>query len=127
MSTLAHGDNIETKIRQEKNPANRKLLEEIYSTYLKWKENNLKITTTTDKDIEKKVALLNDYKQFIINPAYKKEKGNLAGFTSQSQLHSSVLEEFMYYLFKDIPKISTKKFFWDGLQHTRVFFSLLQT
>jgi hypothetical protein len=82
MSNLAHGDNIETKIRQEKNPANRKLLEDIYSTYLKWKEDNLSITATTDKDIEKKVALLNDYKQFIINPVYKKEKGNLAGFTS---------------------------------------------
>lgn len=69
---------------------------------MKWKDDNLKITGTTEEDIKKKVKLLNEYKIFIDQPKFKKEAGNKYGFTSQSQLHSSVIEEFMYYLFKDI-------------------------
>lgn len=89
-----------------------------------WKEDNLRITGTSEADIKTKVKLLNDYKSFIEQPKFKKEKGNKFGFTSQSQLHSSVLEEFMYYLFKDIRKLTNKKLHWGRTEaYTNLYFA----
>lgn len=124
MSNLIHGDNLEHKIRVEKQPENKKLLSEIKAEYSKWKENNLRITGTTKEDIKKKVKLLNEYKTFIDQPKFKKESGNKYGFTSQSQLHSSVIEEFMYYLFKDIGKLANKHIYWGRTQaYTNLYFA----
>jgi len=124
MSNLIHGDNLEHKIRTEKQPENKKLLGEIKAEYLKWKENSLIITGTTRDDIEKKVELLNSYKAFIDPPRFKKEAGNKYGFTSQSQLHSSVIEEFMYYLFKDTGKLSNKHIRWGRTKaYTNLYFA----
>jgi len=124
MSNFIHGDNLEHKIRVEKQSENKKLLNEIKEKYLKWKEDNLNITGTTQKDIEKKVELLNNYKIFIDQPKFKKESGNKYGFTSQSQLHSSVLEEFMYYLFKDIGKLRNKHISWGRTEaYTNLYFA----
>lgn len=124
MSNFIHGDNLAHKIKGEKQPENKKLLDEIKVKYLKWKEDNLKITRTTKNDIEKKVELLNNYKAFIDQPKFKKESGNKYGFTSQSQLHSSVIEEFMYYLFKDIGKLSNKHIYWGRTQaYTNLYFA----
>lgn len=124
MSNFIHGDNLAHKIKGEKQPENKKLLDEIKVKYFKWKEDNLKITGTTKNDIEKKVKLLNNYKAFIDQPKFKKESGNKYGFTSQSQLHSSVIEEFMYYLFKDIGKLSNKHIYWGRTQaYTNLYFA----
>jgi hypothetical protein len=124
MSNFIHGDNIEHKLKNEKNEINKKLLDEIVSQYINWKKANLEISGTTKQDIEKKVKLLNQYKNFIDQSKYKKEKGNPHGFTSQSQLHSSVLEEFMYYLFKDIKTISNKKLIWGRtVAYTSLYFA----
>lgn len=124
MSTFIHGNNLEHKIKIEKQLENKRLLEEIKKEYNKWKEKNLKITGTSKKDIEHKVQLLNDYKTFIEQAKFKKEAGNRFGFTSQSQLHSSVLEEFMYYLFKDITKLNNKQIYWGRTQaYTNLFFA----
>lgn len=124
MSKFAHGDNLEHKIAIEKRTENIDLLKQIQINYLKWKEDNLKITGTTREDIRMKVELLNNYKSFINNPIYKKEAGNNFGFTSQSQLHSSVIEEFMYYLFKDMEKLENKNMSW-GRTHayTNLYFA----
>lgn len=46
--------------------------------------------------IEKRVKLFNEYKDFIDQKVYAE------AFDSRSNLHSSVLEEFCYYLFKDL-------------------------
>lgn len=124
MSNLIHGDNLEHKIRIEKQPKNKKLLNEIKAKYSKWKEDNLKVTGTTKEDIKKKVKLLNEYKTFINQAKFKKEAGNRYGFTSQSQLHSSVIEEFMYYLFKDIGKLTNKHIYWGRTQaYTNLYFA----
>jgi len=104
-----HGNNIEGKLKKEKIGKNRELLNEIKLKYGRWKENNEKITGTSKKDIFKKVELLNDYKNFIGQPKFKKEKGNIYGFTHQSKLHPTVIEEFLYYLFKDINKLKDGK------------------
>ncbi|MEW5694232.1 MAG: Bpu10I family restriction endonuclease [Candidatus Hydrogenedentota bacterium] len=64
------------------------------------------------------------YKSFIDQPKFKKEAGNKFGFTSQSQLHSSVIEEFMYYLFKDIGKLANKHIYWGRTQaYTNLYFA----
>jgi hypothetical protein len=97
MSNFIHGDNLEHKINNSRELLkNKNLLKKIKVKYDQWKENNLKITGITRDDINRKVILLNEYKTFIDQPKFKKEAGNKYGFTSQSQLHSSVIEEFMY-------------------------------
>jgi hypothetical protein len=124
MSNFIHGDNIDHKIRVEKQPENKKLLIEIKEKYLEWKNKNLEITGTTRNDVVKKVELLNEYKRFIDQPKFKKESGNRYGFTSQSQLHSSVIEEFMYYLFKDIHKLTNKHIYWGRTEaYTNLYFA----
>lgn len=124
MSNFIHGDNLNHKIRAEKQPENKKLLEEVNKKYIEWKEKNLKITGLNREDIEKKTKLLNDYKKFIDQPKFKKEAGNRYGFTSQSQLHSSAIEEFMYYLFKDIDKLINKHIYWGRTQaYTNLYFA----
>lgn len=55
MSYFIHGDNLSHKIRVEKQSENKRLLTEIQDRYLKWKNENLKITGTTRSDIQKKV------------------------------------------------------------------------
>ncbi len=109
MSFFIHGDNIEGKIRTERNEENKRLLCEIKSEYEKWRKENLKIAGISKEDIAKKVKLLNQYKNFIDQPKFKKEKGRTTGFIHQDKLHSTVIEEFLYYLFKDIKKLQNKK------------------
>jgi len=113
MIEFAHGNILENKIK--KDPRNTKLLE-IKKKYEDWQNNNMKITGTTENDIKKKVELLNNYKTFI--DQFKHD------FSAQSKLHSSVLEEFMYYLFKDIGKLNNKKLFLgNGKVYTNLYFA----
>ena len=104
MSDFVHGDNLTKK---ENDPdttvKQQKLLKSIRREYNKWKNENLKLKgpflNKTDKEtsiIEKRVELMNTYKNFIDQRVYAE------GFDSRSNLHSSVLEEFIYYLFKDM-------------------------
>lgn len=124
MTNFIHRDNLEHKIKIEKQTKNIKLLNEIKNRYIKWEKDNLEITGTTRENIAKKVKLLNEYKEFIEQSKFKKESGNQYGFTSQSQLHSSVLEEFMYYLFKDIGILVNKHIFWGRTQaYTNLYFA----
>jgi hypothetical protein len=104
---FVHGNNLEQKeTHQTKYRDNEALqyLQEIRIKYNEWKSKNLSLigpmkTENKDADFEiikQRVSLLNEYKNFI-NQQHYAEK-----FDSRSNLHSSVLEEFMYYLFKDI-------------------------
>ncbi|MEA5467395.1 Bpu10I family restriction endonuclease [Spirulina sp. 06S082] len=103
---LVHGNNLEqkenhrTKYRDEEA---RKYLIEIRQRYNQWKIDNEKLIGPTkeyiDKDesiISKRVELLNNYKDFLDQQHYAEK------FDSRSNLHSTVLEEFMYYLFRDL-------------------------
>ncbi|RKY90693.1 Bpu10I family restriction endonuclease, partial [candidate division KSB1 bacterium] len=50
MSFFIHGDNIENKIRTEKDSRNQELLEQIKERYIRWKNENLEITGTSKSD-----------------------------------------------------------------------------
>lgn len=109
MSIFIHGDNIETKLKSEKNPTNRAYLEEIRHRYTTWRNTTDALKgKRASKDISRLVKHLNEYKDFIDQPKFRKEKGNQNGFTSQSKLHSTVIEEFMYHLLSDIPVLAGK-------------------
>jgi len=102
-----HGNNLTQKMNGNKkysDDLSKMYLKDIHIEYEKWKEANLKlkgplsnIECKEDSEIiKKRVNLLNEYKNFLDVKKYAEK------FDSRSNLHSSVLEEFMYYLFKDI-------------------------
>lgn len=103
---LVHGSNLQQKESNRKkyqDVESKKFLTEIRTEYNQWHSANLELigptSTPTDKDneiIAQRVKLLSDYKDFLDQQHYAEK------FDSRSNLHSSVLEEFLYYLFKDL-------------------------
>ena len=103
---LVHGDNLTQKESNQgkyTDAISKQYLTEIRGEYQKWADanNNLKgpISLKGDSDIailKQRVDLFSAYKEFIDQQKYAEK------FDSRSNLHSSVLEEFMYYLFKDL-------------------------
>ncbi len=103
---FVHGNNLEQKESHKtkyQDADSRRYLSEIRIEYDLWKLKNealkgpLPILSANDSEsIEKRVHLLNEYKNFLDSQHYAEK------FDSRSNLHSSVLEEFMYYLFKDL-------------------------
>jgi Bpu10I restriction endonuclease len=103
---LVHGNNLEQKEAHKtkyKDQTSRRYLREIRLRYNKWKMANEKLIGPTAEPSERdhltitsRVKLLNDYKNFLDQQHYAEQ------FDSRSNLHSSVLEEFMYYLFRDM-------------------------
>jgi hypothetical protein len=101
-----HGDNLQQKETGEAKYADaesRRFLREIRKQYGVWKKANEKLKgphkTATAQDTEtlrQRVALFTTYKDFIDQKKYAEK------FDSRSNLHSSVLEEFIYYLFRDL-------------------------
>lgn len=106
MSVFVHGDNLSQK---ENHPSKYRddisvrYLGEIRHKYDAWKAANLElygpIRNQEDNDypvIVQRVNLFNEYKDFLDQQRYAEK------FDSRSNLHSSALEEFIYYLFKDL-------------------------
>lgn len=101
-----HGNNLEQKENHKTkyiDADSRRYLVEIRERYNEWKTaNDTLVGPTTEKTdgdsgiISKRVQLLNEYKYFLDQQHYAEK------FDSRSNLHSSVLEEFMYYLFRDL-------------------------
>ncbi|MFT3979538.1 MAG: Bpu10I family restriction endonuclease [Ferruginibacter sp.] len=103
---LVHGDNLTQKENSQAkytDAQSKQYLSEIREEYEKWKAANeeLKgpIALETKEDLallRQRVDLFANYKDFIDQQKYAEQ------FDSRSNLHSSVLEEFMYYLFRDL-------------------------
>jgi hypothetical protein len=101
-----HGDNLNQKLtssRKYKDENSIKLLQDILPIYEKWKSDNINLkgpyVETSENDLElltQRVKLFEEYKTFIDAAIYA------VNFDSRSNLHSSVLEEFLYYLFRDL-------------------------
>ncbi len=89
---LCHASNI-----LKKNVRGQKLtqLQQIADKYVTYLEGNLNLVGLTDAIIKERVRLLNDYYNFIHN-------NNLDNiYTSQGKFRPTILEEFLYLLFKD--------------------------
>nr|WP_315400062.1 Bpu10I family restriction endonuclease [uncultured Duganella sp.] len=103
---LVHGNNLEQKENHKtkyRDATARKYLAEIRIRYEKWRADNEALVGPLCKGsakdsaiIVERVRLLNDYKDFLDQQHYAEK------FDSRSNLHSSALEEFMFYLFKDM-------------------------
>lgn len=103
---LVHSSNLEQKERHRTKYTDidsRRYLGEIRVEYDKWHSANLQLrgstSKPTDQDNEillRRVELLSIYKNFLDQQHYAEK------FDSRSNLHSSVIEEFLYYLFRDL-------------------------
>jgi hypothetical protein len=107
---LIHKSNIEGKLKKEKGK-NQEYIKEIKKKYSEWisKIDALK-DRIDDEAIKKKVQDLSEYKDFIDQPKFKKNQVDNNGWTAQSKLHSTVLEEFMYHLLNVIPVLKNGQF-----------------
>ena len=92
---LCHASNILKKYGDGQKISQLIQVADKYATYL---EENLKLVGFTDTIIRKRVHLLNDYYNFIHN----NNLDNL--YTSQGKFRPTILEEFLYLLFKDFVK-----------------------
>jgi hypothetical protein len=103
---LVHGNNLEQKEghpTKYRDAQSRAYLAEIRVRYDRWRADNIALVGPTkdlavadDQILQQRVQLLNEYKDFLDQQHYAE------AFDSRSNLHSSVLEEFMYYLFRDL-------------------------
>jgi hypothetical protein len=105
---FVHASNLEQKEQskpREKygDPTSKRYLSEIRARYNEWKAANTALVgpksapASSDKEtVAKRVQLLEDYKNFIDQQKYAEH------FDSRSDLHSTVMEEFLYYLFRDL-------------------------
>lgn len=101
---FVHGDNLARKEQEYASKTKlRNYLAQIRIKYDQWKSDNMRLvgpeSTPSTRDsaiIAERVRLFNEYKDFIDQKVYAE------AFDSRSNLHSSVLEEFCYYLFKDL-------------------------
>jgi hypothetical protein len=101
-----HGDNLiqkENHTTKYLDADSKRYLLEIRAKYDVWKSANeqligpLAVSSENDNSIlNERVKLFNEYKDFLDQQHYAEK------FDSRSNLHSSVLEEFMFYLFKDL-------------------------
>lgn len=103
---LVHGANLEQKENHRTkylDSDSREYLAEIRKKYDEWHQANValigpkSVLDGTERGIvEQRVVLLEEYKNFIDQQKYAEK------FDSRSNLHSTVLEEFLYYLFRDL-------------------------
>lgn len=103
---FVHGNNLEQKENHKtkyRDKVSKQYLQEIRQQYDQWKTQNEQLVgpyneeNEIDSDIiSQRVYLLNTYKDFLDQQHYAEK------FDSRSNLHSSVLEEYMYYLFRDL-------------------------
>ena len=107
-----HKDNLTSKIAR--NYKSQKLFfQNYYSNYYEpWHLKNLAITGIQKKDIVKKISLLEKYYKHICdaNNSKRPQGARKEWITFQSKFRPTVLEEFSYYLLKDLPEIKQLKF-----------------
>lgn len=97
-SKFIHAANFVQKYKQydKLNIKQQKALNDILPEYIKYIEGNLKINGFSDKEIEQRTKLLNKYYDFITLNDHNNT------FTAQGKFRPTIMEEFMYLLFKDL-------------------------
>lgn len=92
-----HGRILEVKLASTKNT---QIVKQISDHYQKWVRGLASLNSEKEHELREKVKLLNEYKNFVDEIGQKH-------FKMQDKLGSSVIEEFLYFLFKDIPELKT--------------------
>jgi len=90
-----HGHNIKSKKAKSNYP---RILDEIEARYNHWKKSTEAFNSEIPEELRQKVSLLNEYRDYIDTITNY--------FKPQDKLESSVIEEFLYFLLKDIPGLS---------------------
>ena len=104
---LSHASNIITKLKKGNlTPKQKVALNDIVVEYAKYLKEIVQIKINSDKDIEKSVKLLNKYYNFL----HKNKYDNT--FSAQGKFRPTILEEFLYFLFRDI--VHAKKIQYDS-------------
>ena len=102
---LTHASNIVIKSEKYKlTPEQKKGLKEIVEFFYKYLQKNLSIKGYSYSQISARVELLNKYYEFL----HKNQYDNL--FPSQSKFRPTILEEFIYLLFKDYLTDTVQKY-----------------
>jgi len=118
-SSLVHGKNLAAKRKSPhyKDKEHQALLDELEKEYSVWKQRNLKLDGNADSVVVQRVAWLNEYKDFADAARFA------TAFDSRSRLHSSILEEFLVYLFKDsVPLIEKHPAIGGGKAYSNLHF-----
>lgn len=92
---LSHASNIITKCSGKRSPKEERALELLIPAYAKYLRNILSIKKFDEETVYQKVALLNAYYN------YMHTNGLDQAFTSQGKFRPTILEEFLFLLFKD--------------------------
>lgn len=96
--TYIHGWIIQRYLQRK---GTSSILKEVFEKYQLWKAETERLNSENGAELNKKVKLLNEYKNYI---DLLKENGV---FKMQDKIASSVLEEFLFQLFKNIPNIKS--------------------
>ena len=104
---FSHSDNLDGKIHGNYKSQITFFERFKVNHYLPWREANLKIAGISRQDILKKVKLLEKYYKAVddANDCKRPGRQSIGWITFQSKFRPSVLEEFCYYLLKDLPEI----------------------
>lgn len=106
---LWHRHNIEAKMRESRGSSyyehREKFKDLLNNQYAKFHKEQMSITGTEQKDIEKKVELLDKYYGEIDRFIREYPGANKSSLRGQAKLRPTILEEFCGYLFKDLPEI----------------------
>lgn len=92
---LGHAKNILGKYRGNLTTTQKTALNDIIPYYFNYLKANMELNGYCSYIITKRVELVNDYYNFFYNKGYDNV------FTSQSKFRPTILEEFMFLLFKD--------------------------
>lgn len=94
-----HGDKIDALLRNASFASKQDKLQEIQARYLAWRASIEGVSDRSHAAIKRLTEQLNAYKDFIDHPRHKQRA---SGFSAQTFLHSSVLEEFLVVLFSPL-------------------------
>ena len=103
---LCHASNIVGKRNSRLGDAHRNALKDIIVKYAEYLRAIMSVEGGDEQAVRLKVECLNDYYNFFHNSDYD----NM--FSSQGKLRPTILEEFLYLLFKDVveeKKLKMKK------------------
>ena len=94
---LPHGSLLAKKLAKNKID---NFLQEMSERYEFWSKESTILNSENENELIEKVKILNEYKNFV-----DKLTNEYKYFKMQEKMSSSIMEEFLFYLLKDIPSI----------------------